>query len=680
VKASFAGSGAGTGNLGAPRRHQRALFILAATVAAVLVFGVSAVSATAPTVTLGTVTNPGFTTVDVTGEVNPQGEPTEYFYEVSTDGTNWERKNLSNFSAESTPQAFPGTIEGLKPETTYRVRLSAVNFNEEAGPVSSPPSSQFTTLGPVAKPTVTIDPVSTFTATTAHFSGKINPGAAQSDPGFKVSWHFVCEPDCLSLSSGSGEFADDGIEHTVQTDATIEPNTAYTIKLVAENAGGSESAQTPFQSGKEGPIATTLPAFAIEGGTKALLGGKVNPRNDATTYWVEYGPTTTYGQKFPLAPASAGSGGKDLYETQEVTGLTPSSLYHFRLVAENSGGPSHGLDLNFETAPAGEPGESCPNAALRAENNSTELPECRAYEQVSPVDKNGYDAGQDTVFDGTLIGSIGESVAATDGSAVSFESPGAFGDARSAPAAVNAYFARRRSSGWTTHGLIPVQTEPAGGPGLAIVRQFSPDLNKAVLYSPAGSPLAPGATPGQPNVYLADTAVDAYATLLPGQEVSDLAGASADFKTVFFNSFEVLAPGGIEGVRNLYESHEGEVKLASVLSDGTPSPEGGYVMPGTNSVSTDGSRVLFFGSGNSGGLDLRENGQTVLIPTGGAVNAAYELKETPDLSKVFFTSREKLTPDAVSGPKQIYRYNNTTRAKVLPTKATSTSGMTASSP
>ena len=89
----------------------------------------------------------------------------------------------------------------------------------------------------------------------------------------------------------------------------------------------------------------------------------------------------------------AGAGAVAQYATQEVTGLTPSTVYHFTLVAENNAGPAEGIDMNFETPPAGPPAQSCPNATLRTENNSNALPECRAYEQVTPTDKNGYDAG-----------------------------------------------------------------------------------------------------------------------------------------------------------------------------------------------------------------------------------------------------------------------------------------------
>src|SRR4051812_34774972 len=43
-------------------------------------------------------------------------------------------------------------------------------------------------------------------------------------------------------------------------------------------------------------------------------------------------------------------------------------------------------------APAAAPADpGCPNGAIRDQQHSTYLPQCRAYEQVSPVDKNGTD-------------------------------------------------------------------------------------------------------------------------------------------------------------------------------------------------------------------------------------------------------------------------------------------------
>ncbi len=639
------------------------LLLASLSLLASLALGAAIASATPVEVTMGTATGASFTTVKVTGEVNPQNEPNEYFYEVSSDGgANWERMNLQGSVEGTTFQPVPGTIEGLKPETTYRVRLSDFNYNEGVQVSSPEPSPEFTTTGPVLIPAdVTIDPVTTFTGTTAHLSGKIDPGAAQSDPGFNVHWHFECEPACVELSNGGGgSFVDDGVEHTVQVDATVEPNTPYTIKLVAENAGGSISDETTFQTSKAVPLAVTLPAFAIEGGTKALVGGQVNPRNDATTYWVEYGTTTAYGQKFPLTPASAGSGKVAQYATQEVTGLTPSTVYHFKLVAKNSAGQGEGLDMNFETPPAEAPSQNCSNATLRTENNSNALPECRAYEQVTPVDKNGYDAGINSVG-GAPFYTAGQA-----GGALAFESFGAFGDTVAAPF-LNSFLSTRSASGWKTHNLgVPLEPQPFTQ--FSAVTGLSANLDSVVLHVPRALPQAPGAASGEENDYLMDPASDTLTTLLAGDNGGFLT-ATPDFKTILVHSPRVLAPGGIEGginSQNIYEWHEGQYTLASVLPGGTPAPEGG-ILPGSSkpwmpSISDDGSRMLWE-NGFAGTLYLREGGESYEIFEGGL--AQFYVGASADLAHIFFTSEFKLTPDATNGVIQIYRYDASSKQLTL---------------
>ena len=139
------------------------------------------------------------------------------------------------------------------------------------------------------------------------------------------------------------------------------------------------------------PSAATIPAFALQGGKSALLGGRVNPNGSATTYWVEYGATTGYGASAPASEdAAAGSGEQDKVVTQEVSGLTPGTVYHYRLVAKNAEGETPGEDLTFKTASAPQqpaPG-SCSNEQFRV-GPSAALPDCRAYELVSPPDLGG---------------------------------------------------------------------------------------------------------------------------------------------------------------------------------------------------------------------------------------------------------------------------------------------------
>jgi hypothetical protein len=98
--------------------------------------------------------------------------------------------------------------------------------------------------------------------------------------------------------------------------------------------------------------ATPAPAVSTGGPTKltfqsARFNGQVNPRGIATTYWFEYGPTKRYGARTPAG--SAGSGTKAVHVNADVGGLSPFTVYHYRLVARSRGGTTHGADKSFRT-------------------------------------------------------------------------------------------------------------------------------------------------------------------------------------------------------------------------------------------------------------------------------------------------------------------------------------------
>ena len=99
------------------------------------------------------------------------------------------------------------------------------------------------------------------------------------------------------------------------------------------------------------PSATTGTATSI-GSTVATLNGTVDPTKQSTTYSFQYGPTTAYGTTTPTGTAN-GNGGKSV--SASITGLTPSTLYHFRLTATNASGQSTGQDMTFTTTAAGTP-------------------------------------------------------------------------------------------------------------------------------------------------------------------------------------------------------------------------------------------------------------------------------------------------------------------------------------
>ncbi|TMK56337.1 MAG: hypothetical protein E6G51_10245 [Actinobacteria bacterium] len=77
------------------------------------------------------------------------------------------------------------------------------------------------------------------------------------------------------------------------------------------------------------------------GETSAELSGQVDPAGagDVTLCRFEFGPTTHYGDSVPCSPATPYSSPTEV--TAELTGLNPSTTYHFRLAAANEGVPPY---------------------------------------------------------------------------------------------------------------------------------------------------------------------------------------------------------------------------------------------------------------------------------------------------------------------------------------------------
>ena len=97
------------------------------------------------------------------------------------------------------------------------------------------------------------------------------------------------------------------------------------------------------------PTATTGAATAVTG-TTATISGTVFANKESTTYYFEWGTTTAYGTKTPTGTAG-GNAGKTV--AADLSGLTPQTTYHFRLVASNASGTSTGADATFTTTAGG---------------------------------------------------------------------------------------------------------------------------------------------------------------------------------------------------------------------------------------------------------------------------------------------------------------------------------------
>jgi hypothetical protein len=118
--------------------------------------------------------------------------------------------------------------------------------------------------------------------------------------------------------------------------------------------------------------------------------------------------------------------------------------------------------LSLTAAPA--LADDCPNAALRAENNSTQLPDCRAYELVTPVFKEG--------FAPILQGFADDRVAYLSNG--NFANNG-YGGVQTGGG--NQYIAGRSTSGWITKAPGP------SGPDYIPANPFAPVTSLAVGLS-----------------------------------------------------------------------------------------------------------------------------------------------------------------------------------------------------
>lgn len=94
------------------------------------------------------------------------------------------------------------------------------------------------------------------------------------------------------------------------------------------------------------PTATTGPATNVAQ-SSATANGTVNPGGTDTHYYFQYGATTSYGSNTPSTDAGAGTA--DVPVAANLTGLTASTIYHYRLVAVSSAGTTNGADQTFTT-------------------------------------------------------------------------------------------------------------------------------------------------------------------------------------------------------------------------------------------------------------------------------------------------------------------------------------------
>ena len=154
-----------------------------------------------------------------------------------------------------------------------------------------------------------------------------------------------------------------------------------------------------------------------------------------------------------------------------VTGLTPETTYHYRVVATNQSGTLFGPDHTFTTFPFTEIlKDPCPNAHVRQQVGAALLPDCRAYELVSAPDTGGYDVESPLVPNREPFGGYPDAQGRALYGIHSGAIPGPWNPTNRG---VDPYLATRGQDGWTTEYVgIPADNPFAAAP-------FSSTLDEA---------------------------------------------------------------------------------------------------------------------------------------------------------------------------------------------------------
>ncbi len=210
-------------------------------------------------------------------------------------------------------------------------------------------SPVFLAFEPTPAQVVITNPATNVASFSATLNGSLNPRGSTTTVYFQYG---------ATTSYGSATAMQ------TQTGTTVRPISAnisgllashvYHFRIVAHDAGGTSfgSDRTFTTLSPTGPpVVTTKPATFIAS-FSATLNALLDPHGLATSVHFQYGPTTSYG--LTTAPQSH-SGNTYLNVSANVSSLTASTTYHFRVVASNSAGTRIGSDKTFTTLTATGP-------------------------------------------------------------------------------------------------------------------------------------------------------------------------------------------------------------------------------------------------------------------------------------------------------------------------------------
>jgi phosphodiesterase/alkaline phosphatase D-like protein len=317
-------------------RKQLGIASLLSASALVWVVAGAAGIAAAPTAITGPVSAVGPTSATVSGTVNPGGQSASWYVEYGTSTSYGSQSASASAGAGSANVAVSRALSGLASGTTYHYRVVATNG---AG-TSRGADGLFTTS---AAPAVVTGAATSVTPTSATLNGSVDPNGRATTWFFEYGTSTSYGTRTAAKDAGSGGSAV-AVSAPV---ANLAGGRVYHYRLVAtSDAGTSRGADQTFST-TGAPVVTTDAASSVTP-TSARLNGTITPNGQSTSWYFDYGTSTSYGAR--TAVKSAGSGTRATQVNASVTRLRTGVTYHYRLVATNASGTTVGRDRTFSTA------------------------------------------------------------------------------------------------------------------------------------------------------------------------------------------------------------------------------------------------------------------------------------------------------------------------------------------
>jgi hypothetical protein len=511
------------------------------------------------------------------------------------------------------------------------------------------------------------DPATELEPGTATLNGSLDPDGLNTEYRFEYGISTIYTQKTARIPTG----AVSGLMQVTPSVLTgLQPGRTYHYRLVAKNSLGTTRAADRTFTVPSAPRVGAVRASSVADDS-ADLHAKVNPIGFDTSYHFEYGTTRAYGES--LSPVDIGSGSEPEPVTGHVEDLQSGVTYYFRVVATNKWGTAYSPDTTFTFQPP-----SCPNSHVRQQTNASYLPDCRAYELVSPEN-----AGALLLFPGEVTEPYAEflfkfvtrvSPPNALGQAVNPARFGFYGYAgvinglHPPNGLIDRYVSTRTNAGWVT-------TYP-GRPGNDTLVTVNPlcSATMAECIDYQNEFQTEGHQPSSEAPFVWDVSGESLGrwptnlSIVPGGEsyVGDKM-PSSDFRHFVFSSRDkAFAPGGLESAPgSVYDNNVKNKTIDIVSRDANGDPIARGAGPSDEfikipALSSDGSHILMSTVAPAGNVHLYlrvDDAVTYEIADGAGVKFA---GMTSDGSTVAFTSTEQLTPDDTDVGNDLYVWHEAT--------------------